>query len=152
MDGTDEPTGEIVWICAEGNSWFSVDMLSSDAAKSGSARSCTPSLSTKKLIFPTVTSKPESSPAKVSCASVEYGVILFGETIFADEIGELSPVDPMFAEVADERSLAGAIGEPPFVDEVGELPCVDAIGELPSDDEADETVNPTLPFPTDGAN
>ena len=59
-------------------------------------------------------------------------MIRFGDAIF--ETGERSPDDPTLVEL------------------VGELPFADVAGELPFEDGTGETVNPTLPVPTDGAN
>ena len=58
----------------------------------------------------------------------------------------------MLVDLVGELLFAAMIGDLPFDDVAGELPCVAAIGEWPFDDETGETVSPTLPFPTDGAN
>ena len=58
----------------------------------------------------------------------------------------------MLVDFAGELPFAAMIIDLPFDDVAGELPCADAIGEWPLDDGTGETVNPTLPVPTDGVN
>ena len=58
----------------------------------------------------------------------------------------------MLVDLAGELLFAMVVGDLLFDDAVGELPCADAIVGWPLDDETGETVSPTLPVPTDGAN
>ena len=91
MDEVGDAGDGIESICDEVSSLPAVDVIAVDGSLSASiaiesVKSCTPSLSTKKLCSPTVRSKPESRLAKTSCASAEYGLILFSDAIC--EVGD----------------------------------------------------------------
>ena len=68
MDEAGDPSREIESICGEAASITAgvVEGASSVSTVTQSVKSCTPNLSTKKLCFPTIRSKPESRLAKAS--------------------------------------------------------------------------------------